>query len=240
MASAKEKIEDLTTFSGRLRAALKDAGKRQRDLSAHFGITEQAVSQWVRGGSPDRDKLFQLERLLGVRAEWLLHGTLPRNVPSDTLPQVENPIEQSTIGEINIQQWARDVPILGGASCGEDGLFELNGQTLDHAKRPPRLVGVNGIYALYVHGESMSPWREPGQLVYVHPHQPVTIGDYVVVQMQPEKPGDLPAAYIKRLVRRTADKLVLFQWNPREEKVLSIRKVKSIQRIMDWSELLSI
>lgn len=233
--------EDLQTIGGRLRSALAAAGLRQKALAAHFNVTEQAVSQWFRNETaPDMGKMFELEKLLAVRAEWLLHGTEPRAAAAVNGDLTEAEKELFTPTDLNIQQWSRDVPILGGASCGEYGLFEFNGQTLDHARRPPRLVGVKGIYALYVHGESMVPWREPGELVYVHPHQPVKIGDYVVVQMVPEGPEALPAAYIKRLIRRTAERLVLVQFNPREEKSLPMKKVKSIHRIMGWSEILGL
>lgn len=233
--SNMEKAEDLTTLGGRLRSALKSKeGMRQRTIAAHFGITEQAVSQWFRNETaPDIDKIFALAELLNVRVEWLKDGTLPRF-------SAEFGHDPVALPEINIQQWSRDVPILGGAFCGEDGLFEMNGQTLDYARRPPRLIGAKGIYALYVQGDSMSPWREPGGLVYVHPHQPVKIGDYVVVQMAPEGPDTLPAAYIKRLVRRTADKLVLLQFNPREEKTLAAKKVKTVHRILDWDEMMGV
>jgi phage repressor protein C with HTH and peptisase S24 domain len=240
------KPEDLATVSGRLRSALQAAGKRQRDLATHFSVSEQAVSQWFRNESvPDMAKMFDLAKLLGVRAEWILHGTEPRTDPTTQAAAANSSgfvakVPELTVPEINIQQWPRDVPILGGAACGEDGLFEFNGQTLDHARRPPRLLGVAGIYSLYIHGESMAPWREPGELVYVHPHQPVKIGDYVVVQMEPEGPGALPAAYIKKLQRRTAEKLVLAQFNPAEEKTLPMKKVRAIHRIMGWSELMGI
>lgn len=229
-----EKPEDLSTFGGRLRAAMKAKGAiRQRSIANHFRITEQAVSQWVRNETaPDTGKIFGLAEILGVNPQWLIDGTAPRFA--------EQQIQEITMPEINVQQWARDVPILGGASCGDGGMFEMNGQTLDFARRPPRLAGAKGIYALYVQGDSMSPWREPGGLVYVHPHQPVKIGDYVVVQMVPEGPDLLPAAYIKKLVRRTADRLVLLQFNPREEKTLAAKKVKAIHRIMDWDEMMGI
>lgn len=233
--------EDLGTVGGRLRAAATAAEMRQKRIAAHFKVSEQAVSQWFRDETvPDMGKMFELEKLLGVRAEWLLHGTEPRAAVtvSKELPEAEK--ELLTEQRLNIQQWPRDVPILGGASCGEDGLFEFNGQVLDRARRPPRLVGVKEIYALYVHGESMVPWREPGELVYVHPNQPVKVGDYVVVQMVPEGSDATPAAYIKKLVRRTADRLVLAQFNPMEEKSLQMKKVKSIHRIMGWSELLGL
>lgn len=148
--------------------------------------------------------------------------------------------EPLTATELNIQHFPRDLPILGSAACGEDGLFEFNGQTLDHARRPPRLKNVQGAYALYAAGLSMSPWREPGQLVYVHPHQPAKVGDYVVVQLHPEKPGEPPLAYIKKLVRRTEKDLKLLQYSPREELVVPMRKVKTIHRVIDWDELLGL
>lgn len=236
-----EKSPDLATFGGRLKAALIAAEVKQRTVATHFGVSEQAVSQWVRTATaPETDKIFDLARLLGVNAEWLLHGKEPRDATSIPSSGTGKSPSEVTMPDINVRQWTRDVPILGGAACGEDGLFELNGQTLDHARRPPRLIGVPGIYALYVHGDSMSPWREPSHLVYVHPGQPIKVGDYVVVQMEPDDEGALPAAYIKKLVRRTSDKLVLAQFNPREEKTLPMRKVRAIHRIMDWSELMEI
>jgi phage repressor protein C with HTH and peptisase S24 domain len=114
-------------------------------------------------------------------------GTVSAN---NTAQIAEEPLTERVI---NIHQFPRDIPILGSGACGEDGLFEFNGQTLDHARRPARLQNVRDAYAMYVSGLSMcAPWREPGQLVYVHPHQPVKIGDYVVVQLNPERAGEPP------------------------------------------------
>lgn len=235
-------VEDLNSVGGRLRAALKAAGMRQREVAAHFNVSEQAVSQWFRNETePDRSKMFAVARLLRVRPEWIANGALPREAAEEPTQKLHVSGEEPVTGhEINIQQFPRDLPILGSASCGEDGLFEFNGQALDHARRPPRLKNVQGAYALYVAGTSMSPWREPGQLVFVHPHQPVKVGDYVVVQLHPERPGEVPHAYIKMLVRRTAKDLKLLQYSPREEKIVPMAQVKAIHRIMDWSELLGL
>jgi phage repressor protein C with HTH and peptisase S24 domain len=86
----------------------------------------------------------------------------------------------------------------------------------------------------------MSPWREPGQLAYVDPHQPIKLGDYVLVQLQPEKPGEVPKAYVKKLVRRTERDLRLLQFEPREELTIPMRKVRTIHRIIDWPELMGL
>lgn len=179
-----------------------------------------------------------------VNLDWLVTGKgamkrIAAATASDTNPGVDitKPV---TTSDINLSTMPRDVPILGSGSCGEDGLFELNGQTLDHAKRPPRLIGVKDAYALWVTGLSMAPWRRHGELVYVHPHQPINVGDFVVVQLKPERSDGLIGAYIKELTRRTAKELRLKQYNPAEEITIPMSKVGALHRIVDWSELMGL
>lgn len=154
-------------------------------------------------------------------------------------PRAPVPSEPDMPKEVNTATWPRDVPVRGIASCGDDGLFEFNnGDVIDYVKRPPRLSNIKGSYALYVVGESMSPWREPGEPVYVHPGLPVSINDYVVVQLKPRHDGDPPSAYIKRLVKRTHKEIRLLQFNPHKEISIKPGDVLSIQRVLGWSELM--
>ena len=68
--------------------------------------------------------------------------------------------------------WPRDVPVYGVTVGGSDGDFMLNvGQVVDFARRPPTL-GRRTVFALYVQGASMSPWRVPGGLVFLDPVRP--------------------------------------------------------------------
>jgi len=142
--------------------------------------------------------------------------------------------------DVQIQDMPRDLPVLGTGQGGKDGEFEFNHGPIDHVRRPPRLVSVPDAYAVYISGSSMSPWREEGQLVFVHPHQPVRIGDYVVVQLVPDTPGDAPRAFVKRLVRRSEREITVSQFNPKLERAFPAKQVQSIHRIMDWTELLGI
>lgn len=142
--------------------------------------------------------------------------------------------------DLNIREMPRNVPVLGSASCGDDGLFELQGEVIDYARRPPRLFGVPGAYCLYVDGSSMAPWREHGQKVYVSPAQPAMVNDYVVVQLKPVRSGEAPAAYIKRLVRKNDSEMRLRQYNPPKEISIKMAKVASVHRIIDWDELMGI
>lgn len=230
--------------ASRLKAAREKAGYRSASAFAlKHGFNDSGYRHHENG-----TRGYQIEiakayaPLLGVTWQWLMDGgempDLPAEKPARNLSDLAH--EPLTETVINIHQMPRDIPILGSAACGEDGLFEFNGQILDHARRPARLQNVKDAYALFASGLSMSPWREPGQLVYVHPHQPPKVGDYVVVQLVPERPGETPGAYIKKLVRRTEKELRLLQYQPREEVSIPMKKVKTIHRVIDWDELLGL
>lgn len=145
-------------------------------------------------------------------------------------------------GRLAPREWPRDLPVQGSAACGEDGLFEFNGEVVEFIRRPPRLIGAKNAYAIYIANDSMSPWREHGETVYVHPDLPVRVGDYVVVQMNPKTraQGELPAAYVKKLVARNSETVRLEQYKPADVFALKTRDIKSIHRIVSWSEALGI
>ncbi len=219
-------------------------GVRERaPISKAAGLSPTYLRDVIeRNQTPQMKSAEKLTKALRVPiSDWYLEPDELSVPPSDTpVPNAAFPKEPLTKPDIILGEMSRDVPILGAGSCGEDGMFELNGQVHDHAKRPPRLVGVKDAYALWVMGTSMEKWRRNGELVYVHPHQPVNVGDYVVVQLKPENAGGNIPVYIKELVRRTTRDLRLRQYNPAEEISIPTAKVASIHRIVDWSELMGI
>lgn len=218
-------------WRAQLTALVKAKGGNRKQLSLGAGLNETWLRDVLdRDQEPGLAKAQQFSEKHGVSVDsWFLE-------PPEAPPPPPIPAETSAI---DIRSMPRDMPVLGSALCGEDGLFELNGQTLDYLRRPPRLLGVRDAYAIYTNGDCMSPWREHGDPVYVHPHAPVRVNDYVVVQLNPESDGGPIAAYIKRLVRRTAVNLVLSQYNPKKEITLPTKRVGAIHHIMDWNELMS-
>lgn len=212
------------SLGARLRKAREDSGLTQTQIAKEFLITRNAVSLWESDvNAPTTDKIARIADLTGVSVEWLLSG---RDTKIVQKPDIANP-----------RDLPRDVPVLGIAACGEDGAFLFESTTIDWVNRPARIKGLPHIYALYVQGSSMAPWREEGETVYVNPKQHVQIGDYVVVQTGTG--GKPTAAYIKRLVKRSATEIRLKQYEPAEEFSISMRKVISIHRIMNFSELLA-
>lgn len=130
------------------------------------------------------------------------------------------------------------IPVFGQAAGGDNGAFLLNGETVDRVRCPPALLKVQGAFAVYVMGDSMSPRFEPGELVFVHPVRPPSPGDDVVVEMAGDH-GDPGPSYLKRLVRRTADKIRVKQFNPpRDDIEYDVAKVKRLYRVMSATDLM--
>ena len=82
----------------------------------------------------------------------------------------------------------------------------------------------------------MEPRFKAGDLVFVHLHKPVRIGDSVVVQIA--KTIDEPIeAMIAVLAKRTSHEVVLKKYNP--EKIINFdnANIVSIHKILEMREL---
>lgn len=207
-----------------IRTGLKRPGKTQRGLAAALGVDPSQVNRLLKGDRRLRaDEVEKIKRYLDIPV--IESSSAIEKVPGAAMLDPGN--------------WGRDMPVRGVAAAGPDGAFALENGTIDYVKRPPRLIGIPDAYALYVQGSSMSPWREEGQVVYVHPYQPCQVEDYVVIQVQ-DGEHHPTTAYIKRLVRRSATDIVLLQFNPRRELRFPAKRVLTLHRIIDWSELLGL
>lgn len=82
----------------------------------------------------------------------------------------------------------------------------------------------------------MAPRYHSGELAHIHPHKPVQIGSYVLVQKKPSGPGEPPLAVIKRLVRRSGNKIILEQYNPAKTFELKLDEVVSMHRVVGSGE----
>jgi len=183
------------------------------------GITYQAIQQLEAGGGTKH--LVAIARALGVSAEWLQDGTGP--APSGKIAPSR-------------AQLAEKLKVLGMAECGADGWSLWNGDVIDMVDRPASLAGVPSAYGVYVVGGSMEPRYYPGELVLIHPGKPVTLGAFVLVQRKPKHDGDPPLAVIKRLIKRTASRITLEQFNPAKSFDIRSDDIVSIHRVVGASE----
>ena len=183
------------------------------------GITYQAIQQLEAGGGTNH--LVPIARALGVSAEWLQDGSGPS--PSDKI----TPSRASL---------AEKLKVLGMAECGADGWSLWNGDIIDVVDRPASLAGVASAYGVYVVGGSMEPRYFPGELVLIHPGKPVTLGAFVLVQKKAKLDDDPPLAVIKRLIKRTASRITLEQFNPAKSFDIRSDDIVSIHRVVGSNE----
>lgn len=190
-------------------------------------------------------------RALSIDAAWLIygHGNAPdasplsdadRNLPSDAGESVDGPpnARLSTSEAPDFRFLAKDVPVLGQAECGSNGIFTLNGEPIDFVRRPPGQLSRKGLYCIYAAGSSMEPVYEAGDLVYVDPHRPPRAGRDVVIQLAAKGPGGEERYFLKRLVRRSGGKLRLKQFNPEREFTLDEKDVAAIHLVLKNQELM--
>ena len=190
-------------------------------------IAWQTIQDLESGKSRGTKHVLAFAKALQVRPEWLNNEEGSMDAPGS-----------SRLREITHAPSLEPdrIPVLGTAEGGEEGWALWNGDVIDHVPRPPSLLGAPNAYACYVTGTSMEPRYHPGELIYVHPGKPVTIGSYVLVQARPRAEGEPPRAVVKRLAKRLAMKLVLEQYNPPKTIEVQTKDVVSIHRIMGSGE----
>jgi phage repressor protein C with HTH and peptisase S24 domain len=233
--------------AARLRQAREAAGfKSAAEAIERFRFTASTYMAHENGQNGIRVEPAQAyAHAFGVDPGWLLTGlrakpeAAQRGERQRSSRASQGPRETQTPipGAIySAERWPRDLRVLGMAECGPDGWSLWNGEVIEMTSRPPNLAGAAQAYAVYVVGDSMEPRYHSGELVYVHPGRPVDVGAYVLVQVKSKEAGDAPRAVVKRLVRRSATKVTLEQFNPKKTIELKASDIISIHRVVGSGE----
>lgn len=218
----------MSTIGQRIKHARQLKRLTQQQLADHFKISRVSVTQWESDTTkPESDKFTELARLLGGSPEWYLDGTgvgiVSKRLEDSKVYQMaeaelvaRRPKPNASFPPRYQQFPESGVPLMGQTQGGPNGRFVMNGQASKIVFCPPDLEGVEGAYAVQVHGVSMEPKFEAGETVWLNPHAPVRRGDYVVVQIQDRDDGEELSSYIKQFISRGSGRLRLKQFNPEE------------------------
>lgn len=150
-------------FSENLRTLLYKKNKTQSALAEYMNVSTAGVSKWYTGESmPRMDKIARIADFLGVDVNDLL------NKPSSTFPNAVS------IGKYKI-------PVVGNVAagspiCADEEVMEY----IDYPKNP------DGVFGLYVHGDSMTPRIHDGDIVLVDQNAIYADGDIVVATVNGE------------------------------------------------------
>ncbi|WP_164868094.1 helix-turn-helix transcriptional regulator [Rhodovarius crocodyli] len=143
-----------------------------------------------------------------------------------------------------LAEMKRDVPVFGTArGANGDGAFVLDmSEVVDWVRRPPGLIGVRDVYALWVEGDSMEPAISHGDLVYLHPKRPIHPGDRVVIVRREglEDQHVTMRAYVKQFVRRAGGKVITRQFNPDKEVEFAQDEVVSMHKVLSMADMMGV
>ena len=202
--------------------------------------------------APAAPVMQALADTLATSADWLLGYTDDPTPPPHRAPAAQQEVREASLGYRAPATMPKDVPVYGTTAGGlfhaPDGDMEIStihsGETIDWLRRPPSLAGRKDIFALFVENDSMSPRFEPGDAVYVDPKRPPAPMDYVIVQLvngNGHDGGDhCIGSLIKRLVRRTAQAVVVEQFNPQIQLTIDRANIRAVMRVIPNNELFGI
>lgn len=213
-----------------LKKARVDAGLTLEEVSERLAarditLSPGQLSRLERGESDiPAERLRQLAGLYGWSAGELLDGRGPNAPetppPYEMLPPPDDrpPLAASLLPDPPPQPMLEDdrrrdnpLPVWASAEGGDSGAMLITTGPIDWIPRP-RSLEVKNAFAVYLIGDSMSPAYEHGDQLYVHPHRPPQGGNDCLFIRELED-GTL-IGLVKRLLRRTADKWRVRQFNP--------------------------
>lgn len=121
---------------------------------------------------------------------------------------------------------------IGGASQVLEG-------PIDYIDAPRALENAQGLYGLYVMGDSMDPMFPHGSVCLVSKFKPPKPGRGVVVEEQRAEHEPVQST-IGILDQQTADKVILRKLNPNSRIEIPVKFIKRIHKVLDLSEILGV
>ena len=193
-----------------------------KNLSLAIGHNHAYLQQYLMRGSPR-------ELPEGVRhALAPLLGISPDDLRSTAPPAGSGPAGEPRGGG-SMRANHADLPVYASAEAG-GGAIIITNEPIDFVRRPEPLLSVRDGYGCYVIGDSMSPAYEQGDLLLVHPGRPVRPGDDCVF-VRDQGDGSLQGL-VKRLLRITAEKWRVRQFNPAKDFDLDRGQWQKVQLIV--------
>jgi phage repressor protein C with HTH and peptisase S24 domain len=137
----------------------------------------------------------------------------------------------------------RDLPVPGIAMGGseDDGDVRLNGEIQYFIERPAGLIGRKKAFAVVLRNDSMVRSYFPGWPIFVDEDgvRPKA-GDDVLIELYPDEDGQPGPAFIKTLVSRGGNEVVVTQLNPEKTIRFPADRVKQILRVIPYVEAMGL
>ncbi len=240
---------NIEKLGDRVRKARKHAGLTQNQLAKKVETSQGAISDIENGRNKDSSSLYDIAKVTGVSADWLIKNQGEMldvgKVPSIGELRAQIEAMQSQQGSADLlaaptgtqhapmSENSDKVPILSWVAAGSWSNVEA--VTFDDAigrvSRPAKL-SKNG-FALIVRGESMLPKFDPDDIIYVEPETGLFAlknNDLVVVQCN----GDTEATFKQLVIGETSDDMYLRPLNPNwhEQKMMPMGDCNLVGKVV--------
>lgn len=180
----------VSTFAQRLAEAMKIREVSQTELHERTGINKSSISTYLKGGYEARqNKVYEIARALNVSEPWLMGYDVPMTRVSPAAPRKKGV----------------KIPVLGYVAAGIP--FEAIENVIDEEEIDEVLARHGEYFGLVVHGDSMTPTINDGDIVIVKKQSTARTGDIALVMVN----GD--EATVKE-IKIQEDGLVLIGHNP--------------------------
>jgi phage repressor protein C with HTH and peptisase S24 domain len=220
----------------RIETRLADLNLKPRAASLRVSTNADLIRGVLRAGenaNPTQETLAKIAAALETSVEWLTGAGNLSDLGASTAQPNSTPLPR-------VREMTKDLGIMGTAAGSiihqVEGFEYFGGGPVEYVRRPPALARVPEAYGIYVTGDSMYPMHPAGELRFVNPAKPAAIGDSVILKTKhwEHDPGQL---YIKLLVKRTPDWVVVEQFNPVATLQIPRKYVEYVHHVMTMGEL---
>lgn len=189
-----------------IRTLRKKHGLTQAELAQKLHVHQTAVSQWEKGRTvPDIEQIKELSNIFEVPLECI--------ADVQTVQLFEN---KGTI----YQKGGIKIPVLGNVAAGIP--LEAITDIEDYEEISESMAAGGEYVALRIHGDSMEPRMQEGDVVIVRVQETIESGDTAIVMINDDE------ATCKR-VKITLDGIILISNNPDYEPMFySVRQVEKL------------
>jgi SOS-response transcriptional repressor LexA len=174
-------------FADRLLQEMERWRLNQAWLATRLRISPGTVSGWfTKGATPQPRIAGELAELLGVEPAWLLHGREPKlNASSHHIgEQVVHGLTFAKSPALPSVMRVREVPLLSWTQA--DLATAPNEIPASWPERFPAAVNDGSAFAIQLHGDSMEPRYQEGDIAVVLPSLAARGGDLVVANIREE------------------------------------------------------
>jgi SOS-response transcriptional repressor LexA len=157
-----------------IRTKMKELGLTQSKLAELVGTTQVTINRLLSGKIKKTTKIIEIAKALNCDPDWLLNGEGSSTPFFKEKSNVEPGPELHGL-----------YPVISWVQAGDwSGIHEINAADAIHYPCPVKCS--DKTFLLKIHGMSMSPKFNEGDLIFVDPAVEPTNGKYVVARLDDE------------------------------------------------------